>query len=113
MTQPALLVVCLGQKNSKAKEGRPKVISAWKTPGTHHGRGEVLLLCVTQVDFGFNSCKPMSATRKVKKRTWQTSSQVLSHRRLLVPCFFMVSGVFHKSFSPPLWVRRRHTKISM
>lgn len=54
VTQPALLVVCLGQKNSKAKEGRPKATAAWKIPGTHHGRGEILLLCVTQVDLGFN-----------------------------------------------------------
>lgn len=29
VTQPALLVVCLGQKNSKAKEGRPKATAAW------------------------------------------------------------------------------------
>lgn len=36
--------------------------------------------------------------RKVKQRTLQPSSQSLLHRKLLVPCFFMVSGTFQKAF---------------
>lgn len=111
--QPALLVVCLGQKNSEAKESRPKVTAAWKIPGTHHGRGQILLLCVTPVDLGSNYCKPQCLQQgKSNKGHCRLPHSYYRIGDFLCLVFSHFQVHFRKVLVFPLQVRKRYTKIS-
>lgn len=47
MTLPALLVICLREKNSDPEGGTPQRIAGWNIPGIHRRGENSLALCNT------------------------------------------------------------------